>query len=178
MIEEFIANVKGRGLARTNRYEVRIDNFPATSTTQSLVTLFCDAVNLPGMNLATTPYRFYGEAYEFPYERAFDAVTLSFYMDSGMTIKAGFDRWMSQIVNPQTREINYYNIYTRDVEIKLVNVDESQPYGVILREAYPKTISSMNLDAAGRDVLKLQVTLQYRYWEPSSVAAQALSGSS
>lgn len=174
MIREFLAEVKTRGLARTNRYEVRIPNFPSAGQRNArLLSLFCDAVNLPGMNIATTPNRFYGDAYEMPYERMFDPVTLSFYMDSGLELKTGFDIWMARIINPETRELNYYKNYVQDIEIRVINVDESEPYGLKLYEAYPKSINSIQLDATGREVMKLQVTMQYRYWMPMSSGAQA-----
>lgn len=167
--QSFKTEVKTRGLARTNRYEVLIPNFPDINNSRRLLTLFCDAVNLPGMNIGTMTQRFYGEAWEMPYERMFDPVTLSFYMDSSMTIKYGFDQWQSQIIDPITRTIGFYNNYVQDVDIKLLNVDEDQsPYGVRLYEAYPKTVNSIQLDATGREVMKLQVSIQYRYWRPLS----------
>lgn len=175
MIREFISQVKTRGIARTNRYEVLIPGFPAVSTGGTrLLTTFCDAVNLPGMNYASTPNRFYGDPYEMPYERMFDPVTLSFYMDAGFELKAGFDKWISQIINPTNHEINYYKNYTRDIEIRVLNIDEWQsPYMVTLFEAYPKSINSIQLDAASRDVMKFTVTMQYRYWKPIATISQA-----
>jgi hypothetical protein len=164
---DFITQVKTRGLARTNRYEVSIPGFPTTGGGGNrLVTLFCDAVNLPGLNISTQAQRFYGEAWEMPYERMFDPVTLSFYMDSNFELKDGFDRWMARIIDPTTRAIKYYDDYVQDIEIRVINVDERFPYGLTLYEAYPKTINSIQLDAAGRDIMRMQVTMQYRYWKP------------
>jgi hypothetical protein len=170
---EFKSQVKSKGLARSNRYEVIIPRFPASSANgERLLTLFCDATNLPGMNILTQPQRFYGEAWELPYERSFDPVTLSFYMDSNFEIKEGFDRWQSRIINPTSRSINYYNDYVQDIEIRVLNVDDRIPYSLTLYEAYPKTINSIQLDAAARDVMKLQVVMQYRYWTPTSIVQQ------
>lgn len=175
MIKDFISEVKTKGLARVNRYEVSIPNFPSVggSNGARLLTTFCDAVNLPGMNIATQAHRFYGDAYDMPYERMFDPVQLSFYVDSRMELKSGFDKWMSTIIDPVSRSINYYKSYVKDVSIRVLNVDDSSYYGLKLYEAYPKAVASIQMDAAGRDVMKLQVTLQYRYWEPVSASAQA-----
>lgn len=173
---EFKEQVKNRGLARTNRYEVSIPQFPNINDAPRIATLFCDAANLPGMNIGTMPQRFYGEAWEMPYERMFDPVTLSFYMDSSMVIKQGFDMWQARIIDPVTREINYYKNYIQDIDIKLLNVDENQsPYGVRLFEAYPKTVNSISLDATGRDVMRLQVSIQYRYWRPLASAVASVN---
>lgn len=174
MIKDFIAIVKTQGLARVNRYEVTIPGFPSPNTNGARdMTTLCDAVNLPGINMATVAHRFYGDAYDMPYERMFDPVQLSFYIDSQLAIKAGFDRWMSTIINPVSRAVNYYKSYVRDVSIRILNVDDSSYYGINLYEAYPKSMASIQLDAAGRDVMKLQITLQYRYWEPVSKAEEA-----
>lgn len=174
--QSFKEEVRKKGLARTNRYEVLIPRFPNVGNAPRLITLFCDAANLPGMNIGTTAQRFYGEAWEMPYERMFDPVTLSFYMDSSMTIKYGFDQWQSQIIDPVTRTINYYDNYVQDIDIKILNIDENQsPYGVRLYEAYPKTVNSINLDAASRDVMKLQVSIQYRYWRPLASATASVN---
>jgi hypothetical protein len=35
---------------------------------------------------------------------------------------------------------------------------------ISLYEAYPKTVSAIQLDYANRDVMKIQVTMMYKYW--------------
>lgn len=170
MINSFISEVKQRGLARNNRYEVLIP-LPFTSNEGIRLTrLFCDAVNLPGLNVATAPSRIYGEVREMPYEFIYEPVQLSFYVDAGMEVKMAFERWMASIINPATRTINYYKDYTRDVQISAVTVDGNQPYAVTLFECYPKSISAIQMDAAGKDVMKLSVTLQYKYWNSAGDA--------
>jgi len=162
-IDKFKAAISG-GIARTNRYEVRIP-FPR-DTSSEFVSLMCDATNLPGLNIATTPSKMFGEIREVPYERMFDPIQLSFYVDAKFNIRSAFERWMHLIVNQNKRTFNYYDNYVRDVEILVYNVDEKQaPYTVTLYEAYPKTMSAVQLSADSREVMKLQVTMQYRYWK-------------
>lgn len=164
MIEKFISEVRTRGLARTNRYEVVIP-FPNTDRDGSrLASLFCETASLPGYNIATTPARVYGESREMPYERVFDPITLTFYVDSGMLVKEAFERWMSLVIDPDSRAIQYYDTYVRPITIYVDNVDDTSPYALTLHECYPKTMQSIQLQADGKEVMKLSVTIQYHYW--------------
>lgn len=166
MIQDFISQIKTRGLARTNRYEVKIP-FPQLdpkNEMQRVASLFCDAINLPGAALSTTPMKTYGEVREMPYEKIYDPVTMSFYVDSGLEIKRAFETWMELIFNTNTRAIGYYNNYVRNVDIYVKNVDGTTPYKITLHEAYPKAINSVQLDTNGREVMKMTLTMQYKYW--------------
>lgn len=168
MISNFISQVKHRGLARTNRYDV-IVIFPyknATTETMTVASLFCDSVNLPGANISTNPQRVFGEPREMPYEKIYDPVTLSFYVDSGMEIKTAFDDWMNMVVDTDKRTIGYYRDFTSLVHIYVRTVNNQAPYMCTLYEAYPKTINAIQLDSSSRDVMKLSVTMQYKYWKP------------
>lgn len=167
MINNFISEIKSRGLAKTNRYQVNMA-FPVTvsdPSTPRIAELFCDSVNLPGMNIATMPSRFYGDPREMPYERSFDPVTMVFLIDSDMRIKNLFDRWMESIIRPTTRTINYYKNYITDINITVLKVNETdEPYKVQLFEAYPKTIGAIQMGNDSRDVMRLPVTFAYRNW--------------
>lgn len=170
MIADFITQVKTRGLARTNRYEVIIP-LPG-SDEQNLARLFCEQATLPGMSLATTPSRFYGDTREMPYERLFDAVSMTFYVDSEMKLKSAFDDWMANIVNPVTRTIQYYRDYVRPVYITVLDVSEQPVHMLTLHEAYPKAIQSVNLEGGGKEVMRITINMQYKYWEPLKIEQQ------
>ena len=49
-----------------------------------------------------------------------------------------------------------------------------QVYGCTLYEAYPKTINPIALTAEGKDVMKIAVTLQFRYWRGAQYAKDKL----
>jgi len=178
-IQKFTSQVKSLGLARTNRYEAVIP-FPTTAANRDVVevaNLFCDTISLPGINIATTTQRFYGETREMPYERDFEPVTLSFYVDSSMKIRTAFDRWMNMIVDPETRAIGYYNDYVRDMDIYVKTVSDESPFRIRLYEVFPKTIQTIQLDTSSRDIMKLQVTLQYKYWKSFNMNVQGAMNS-
>jgi hypothetical protein len=68
------------------------------------------------------------------------------------------------IIDPNTRTIGYYKDYTRDINIHIETVDGERAMTVTLFEAYPKTVGSIQMDASARDIIRLNVTWQYKYW--------------
>lgn len=166
MLDKFIAEVKSQGLARSNRYVVKFTPPLAglDSTVPQTLSLFCDQVQLPGMNFSTAQNRSFGEFREVPYEKLFDNLNMSFYVDKNMYVKRVFDNWMEAIQNPATRTFNYYKNYTTGMDIEVQDIMDRTTYVVSLWECYPKTIGAIQMDYASKDVMKLSVTMQYKYW--------------
>lgn len=169
MLNRFISEVKTRGLARTNRYVVEIP-FPNSreynidDDSKRLTNLFCESIQLPGLNISTDPARTYGEAREMPYERTFETFSATFYVDTNMKVKTAFDNWMSMIIDPKTRTIGYYKDFVTDINVHIETLEQSWPLTFKIYEAYPKSVSPIQLNLADRDVMTFTVTFQYKYW--------------
>jgi hypothetical protein len=132
--------------------------------------LFCEAVQLPGLNVNTTPIRTFGEVREMPYEMNYDPITLSFYVDGNMVIKGIFDEWILSVHNINTRNFNYYNNYTADVvKIFVEDLTNRPKYIVGLYEVYPKTVSAVQMGYDQKDVMKLSVSFAYKYWRSETL---------
>lgn len=183
-LREFVAAVKTQGLMPSNRFKVEFSlpgsvlNAPSgTAFKPDLrkVMLYCDTAQLPGMSISTTQARTYGEFREMPYERLFDNINLTFYIDRTMDTKALFDTWINSIQNPASRQLAYYNDYITDMTIYVLDKSDKSQYSVKLYECYPKSIGSIQLDYAAKDVMKLQVSINYRYWTSSSAVESANS---
>lgn len=165
-LERFKEEVKGRGLAKTNRFVVE---FGLPQLVQKdmfnleVVQLFCDSASIPGLNIATQPNRSFGEQREIPYDRNFEPITLNFYVDSRMVVKDFFDSWISSVINPKSRTINYYDEYTTDILISVLDNQDQQTYTIGMYEAYPKSIQAISLDNNNRDAMKIAVTFNYKY---------------
>lgn len=176
MLNEFISKVKSTGLAKTNRYRVTIAT-PALMTkfmnSGRLITLFCESTSLPGQVVATTEQRIMGETREFPYIKQYDNITLSFYIDNNFEVKGFFDNWLNSISNTQNKITSYYKDYIAPtVLIEVLPMDsEVSTYSITLHEAYPKGISPIQLSADSRDIAKIGVSLNYKYYTTSHVAS-------
>lgn len=165
MINDFVTQVKKDGISRSNRYKVLFS--PPSNVNQDAlqkVLLFCDQIQLPGVSYATTPIRTFGEMRESPYDKLYDTCTLSFYVDTSLMVKRLFDSWMNSIQNEQSRNFNYYNQYTADMSIEVQDIKDMTRYRLDLYECYPKSIGSIQLDYSSKDIMKLNVVMQYRNW--------------
>lgn len=180
-INEFIAQVKSEGLARDNRYLVTVT--PPQSligdTPDVKLRLFCQSVSMPGLNFVSNPVLTYGEQREVIYNRQFEAVNMEWILDSRMDIKRFWDSWQQIIIHPVSRMVNYYSDYIGTIEIEQLGIDdsESSKYAVRLYEAYPKTVAPISFSAGSKDVTKLSVTIEYKYWMPLDVASQSEASS-
>lgn len=135
------------------------------------VHLYCDAVTLPGLSVLTSESISYGEQRELPYGKQFENVSLSFYTDNSMDVKLLFDNWISNIQDPRSRTMNYYKDYITDLKIIVSDTQEKKRYMVTLYECYPKALGSVNMDMASKDVMKIQVSMNYKWWESKALGS-------
>lgn len=177
-ISDFVANISG-GLARSNRFNVLLTP-PSSVSVDGLMPnqqllMFCDQVQIPGLNINTNPTRTYGEVREAPYEFNYEPINIQFYVDAKMDVKAFWDRWVKSIQNGNKRTFNYYSSYIcNQMDIMVQDLMDQDRYMVRLYEVYPKNVGAIQLDYASKDVMKIQVTLMYKYWR--SVNAQYDTG--
>jgi len=167
-LNDFISKVKQDGLARNNRFLVCISPKSAwrlgpSSWLQDAL-LLCDQVQLPGTNFNTADMRTYGETRKAPYERLYEDINMSFYVDTSMTVKYFFDNWMMNIQDPSTRNFNYYDEYISDITIEVQDLKNQSRYAVQLREAFPKSIGAIQLDQSNKDIMKLSINFAYKYY--------------
>jgi hypothetical protein len=175
MLKDFISQIKKGALARNNRYAVLFTTpekiNPADLRT---VLLFCDQIQLPGVNYSTVQNRTFGEFREVPYEKLYEPINLTFYVDNDMMVKKMFDDWMSLISNPDTRTYSYYDTYiAKKITIEVQDINDKTRYQVELYEAYPKNMNAVNLDNASKDVMKLTINMQYKYWKTTPITELA-----
>jgi hypothetical protein len=168
-LNEFIATVKG-GLQQSHNFDVQfLTNIGGNSRQLSLL---CDEVTVPGMTLASNTVFSFGESREVVYNRTFEPATFTFMVDINSNVMNYFRNWMDNIINPNTRLANYYDNYAKAsrVVIQHLNAEKQPVYSVTLHEAFPKSLNSYTLSNAGKDVLRYSVTMNYKYWDKSSVA--------
>jgi hypothetical protein len=166
-LNEFISQVK-QGMAKPNHFLVLLGLPPALTNATSIdirkVVLFCDQAQLPGISFGTNPVRSYGEVKEVPYEKLYDGVNLSFYVDADMMVKSLFDEWIGLIQNPITRDFNFPQTYMTDtIQIIVENSQGESVYLCTLHECYPKAVAPIQLDYSAKDVMKMNVAITYKY---------------
>jgi hypothetical protein len=170
-LNEFISRIKGDGLAREYRFEVLITPPLSVSskigTTEKLV-FYCQSATMPGINFLSNPVLTFGESREVIYNRTFEPVELEFLVNSQMEAKTYFDQWSNVIIDPVTRLSGYYNDYVGTIDISqlLYQVGGKETrYTVRLYEAFPKAIQAIQYSASSKELTKLRVSIQYKYWD-------------
>jgi len=183
MLNDFISAVKNSGLAKTSIFEVQFalpallkSKRPSANLTQML--MFCDSVALPGITMSTNQVRTYGELRENPYEKLYDNITMTFYVDAAMEVKSVFDDWMGIIQDPASRNFNYYQEYTTDIVIKVLDAAGNARYKVTLYEAYIKNLQPIQMDYGSKEIMKVSVNVNYKYWLKEDIASSDQSKSS
>ena len=183
-ISDFIANVKSDGMAKQNRFWVKIGSIPRMygeigkllsngggRKELEKIHMFCKSVNLNGIQIASTPIRLTGETIDVPYGRNFSPLSMIFYVDRQLIVRQFFEDWVSSIVDPNTRELAYYSEYCVDIEIYVLDKTESSSvYKVTLFDAHPKSIGNLMLDQENQQFMLLDVILDYRSYKTELVS--------
>lgn len=175
-LNNFISEIsKNNGLARNNRFSILLtkpDFITMDNSSLQTLNLFCDTAQLPGININTNQVRVYGEIREVPYEISYEPVTLTFYVDNNLMVKKFFDEWLLGVNIGDSRNFRYYDEYAKSIQIDVEDLNDRSLYRVYLMEAYPKNVSAVSLDYASKDVMKLSVTFQYKYWRSEQLSGE------
>lgn len=190
-LNKFITQVKSKGLARGTHYMVTLNSPASLKIPQrrealgsksdtyyaEMFALMCKSAQLPGLSFATNQIRTYGEPMEIPYEKIYDNVSLTFYVDANMETKSFFDQWMDSIQLYSTKGFSFYDEYKTTIAIDVFNMEHTKDgavkvYSVLLHEAYPKSIQAIELDYESQGVMLLTVNFQYKNWVSASFETQ------
>jgi hypothetical protein len=131
----------------------------------------CEAAEFPGRGFDVTQIRYYGPSQVMPNNTMYNTSNLQFLCRSGSTERAFFDDWM-EYINPTTSfNFEYPNNYYCTIQIFQfsefggVNAPLNAIYGWTLNKAWPTLVAPQQVTWADQDILRLQVTFAYKYWD-------------
>lgn len=159
-LNEFISKVKTEGLLTGTHYYVRFGREGSRD-----VMMMCDSFNLPGLTNSTTDVRIFGENREVPYMPLYPSLELSFILDRNMAIKQFFDDWSNEVIDKFTRNVGYYSDYANtDLDLIVTDKAGKAVYCARVYEAYPKAVQDIRFGFDSKDIIRLNVTLAFKYW--------------
>lgn len=161
-LDKFLSHVRTTGLASGTHYEVYF-NWTGGEDLDTL-SLLVDSCNMPGNNIMTQEMRTFGEITEMPYGVTYPPVTFNVLIDNTGSVKKHFEAWMNAVYDPTTKQIGYYADYVADVVINFQDKNGGIIRSVTLVEAYPKTVNDVSLGNDVHGVIRLDITMTYRYW--------------
>ena len=166
-----------KGYALPNRFEVLVFPPKANPTfggpnlddsDARSVSLRCETATVPGRNLNTlTDSNIYGPTREIVDGVTFaEDITLTFQASSELNERKFFEDWQEQAFDQKTWDIGYYNDYTSEIQIYLLDKQDTRRFGIRLIEAFPKTITATELNQSPTtSIVKTSVSFSFRYWE-------------
>jgi len=162
------------GYALPSRYEVIITS-PGEGDARK-VSMRCEAIDLPGRALNTSvDTNMYGIAPEIVDGITFGGtLAMTFQSSSDLEERVFFESWQEMAWDKGTWNVNYYKDYISDsVDIYVLDQQDTRRYGLRLKECFPKEIGPAPLNyATAGDIIKIPVTLQYKYWETLDINNQ------
>lgn len=182
-LKEFQSQVMSKGLAKPTRFEVMIP-LPAIVSSSfndgnRLLALYCETASLPPHIVGVRPQRIYGPLYQRPFgvEYGGEGLTMTFLVDKNMSVKALFDYWIGNIVDPTEYYVHYEKDYVTNINIRqldegnnsvspnLRGKSSKSVYLATLEKAFPRSINLLELNSAAQNQFhKLQVNFAYRRW--------------
>ena len=167
MAGQFLDDFKSRmtSFARPNLFEVEISN-PRIKVIEEIrrrLTFACFSAQIPGMTTMTTEK---DEGYRsIAYQKAYEDVSLGFYVNGDMKELKVFQNWMKLMIDPKTNHVGFYDDYKAIVTIKNLNQQQDVTLTTTLHDAYPKSLSAVGLDyGTNDDIMKIDVTFTYRHY--------------
>ena len=152
--------------------------------------VLCSNATLPGKQITTVDRRIGMEFQKVAYGYAVDDVSLSFYMMNDYGVKKYFDSWAESIVNQETGEVAYKSTYAKTVKIHQLRkpqfgfsanlgplrgnlgIGGGTVYAVELEDAFPTTLSAIQLSNDQDGLVQFNATLSYTKWRPVQAGLQ------
>jgi len=162
------------GYALPSRYEVIIIS-PDQAANARKVSMRCETIELPGRALNTSPdSNMYGIAPEIVDGITFGGtLAMTFQASSDLEERVFFESWQEMAWDRGTWNVKYYRDYIKEIEIYILDINNQRRYGIKLMECFPKEIGPSPLSyTTATDIIKIPITMQYRYWETLDITKQ------
>ena len=174
VLNDFLSEFHDKnGYALPSRYEVIITS-PAEGNARK-VSMRCETIDLPGRSLNTSPdSNMYGIAPEIVDGITFGGtLAMTFQASSDLEERVFFESWQEMAWDKGTWNVKYYKDYIKEIEIYVLDINNQRRYGIKLMECFPKEIGPSSFSAAtASDIVKIPITMQYRYWETLDITNQ------
>lgn len=169
-LKNFLSRTRAEGLAKTSKYEVLVLPPPSLSvsgTNLQLVSLFAEIAELPSLAVKTNRLKVYGPAYQRVYGIDYgEAMNITFLLDRQLKIKTFFEDWIFSTVSNTNYNVAYQNRYvSQGIKIRQLDSMSQVVYQNTLVDAFPISISALDLNSAADEYHRMTVTFGYRKWE-------------
>lgn len=171
MVGKFINKINEAGVAHNHLFLATILYKGLQSEEYDMLSLFCHSATLPSLNVMTGSYRENEAHYEVPYGISHEPVTLTFYGDANLKIKAVFDNWYNSItqsraMNPNgNNRLKFMDDFTCDIVLSVLDKSTQAVYSITLKGAWPKSVGGLDMSHQNTEVVSFPVQFVYERLE-------------
>jgi hypothetical protein len=159
----------GKGVTLASQFQVVMTLPDALTSTiagydSASMCIYCQAVGMPGTQIATTELPVYGPPMKMPYGLVYQDLTLQFICTNNMAQRKVFEEWRRIVVDPTSNYVNYYDTYVGEIWIWKLDQAGKFVHGVYVEEVYPVAIMEQELSYQNNEWLRMTVQMSYRRW--------------
>ena len=172
-VGDFISNIENAGeVAKADKFDV-VFSMPTLLTGPfgpMQLALTCEASELPGIDITPIEYRHHAFTKRIPHHINYSPMTFGFYCTGAMLEKQFFDIWADLCVPKATGLVTYRldNIgnpqYESTITINQYDQTGNRTYFAQLQEAWPISVSALNLNWGDDSVHRVTITMVYTKW--------------
>ena len=181
-LTEFKSLIERGRFSRKNQYEFTITPPPGVTYAgggMKTLMLRCESVTLPGQNMSSSIDEIrMGPGREHVFSVTYAPITAVFLADESLNEKRFFEDWQDLMFNRLSGfKLGYYEDYVSDMKISQLDAQGSSTYEVKLFDAWPKTVTQMDLSAADAELARISVEIVFYKWERIYQGAPGLPAS-
>jgi hypothetical protein len=141
--------------------------------------IMCESAQFPSKSLSVSETKYNSDYFSAAHDITYTPVEFTFVVSRDFLEKNIIDKWMNIIIDPVTHDISYFNTYVSpSIEIQQLNELDQVTHKVIIKDAFPVDISTMQLSNESNDEYhKMTVSFVYRKWVSSEVEQPSGVGS-
>lgn len=166
-ITNLLADIKDRGIAKTNRFAMLVPAPVGMPEIKGVVTpeywsqFSIESTQLPGFNISTQENFIQHITQKMPYMVNFDEIQMSIRCDGLYSERKFFEAWKNLMRSQQTGNMRYKRDYTVDLYIEQLDDNGNTIYGVIILNAYPIQLGDLDLQSQSTDFHHMNVSFAY-----------------
>ena len=132
------------------------------------IAFLCSNTVDPGKQILTDDYTRGRNFVKTPYAYINEDLTMSFLLTNDYYIKRMFLQWENMIIDPRTYRLNFHDQYSCDIYIVKLNDKGWPTYGMRLKDAFPTTTTSIEMNHASSDSAQ-QLNVSFTYSDKEEV---------
>lgn len=173
-LSKFTAAIKRNGVAKSSHFfcEISPPRFMAqtASFAKETIPFYVQSASIPEFALFTQDISDNGLTRQVVYDKGYGDLTLTFFCDQNMMIKAFFDVWTQSVIKSKYGKLSYpESYYAETLHVHIMDAAKETSYMVAMKNAYPKIVDDIVLSADSKAPVSFRVRFTFESWESTQL---------